>query len=321
MIVFIDWISTPNHANFNNAFFNCIELDNACCYVFDDKLQTDAIACRSARSGSGRFNRFLAVRELCRQHRGDKIIFLTYDPVLLPLTGHLGFRAMVFEHNTTPETKTTKHAIWQKLFFHRFMRLTQFPAQQSFLEGIGQKSLYVGSPLQSEKGMKLAKRRVRGPNSYFIAPSHRASLKEIVKLAKLDSNIRTVVKKTVFDRTPLPPDLVEYLIPVDRIDLTSTSENILGIIITVSSRLRGTGWFNDAVAHQLPIVISNHNAMMLYIETFPGFPYVALEQIDTANELFTQLEDPKYIVGKDMIFSHNQAVKSRFMSALAMWGW
>lgn len=238
-------------------------------YVFDEHLRNEHVSCEVAQPASSRWGRAFQVLGLAWRLRGKTTLFLTYDPLFLPLITFWRSRIAVFEHNTTPENGArSKHGVWQMLFMRRVLRLTQFPAQADVLMRMHQRVAHVGSPLCVRN---LRSTPVRG--RYFVAPSYRASLECLRRLENVLQGHTVVVKSAVArDLTQLPSSI--KLQPVDRIRLDEDHSEMSALLITVDSRIRGTGWFNDAISYGLPVVTLTPSATELFAETFPGFPFV-----------------------------------------------
>ena len=85
-MIFIDWISPPNHKNFNIAFFsNLSKESNHKIFIFSKNLIIKNINCVVKKSKDNRFWRLLDVINICKSIKNKPIFFLTYDPLFLPL--------------------------------------------------------------------------------------------------------------------------------------------------------------------------------------------------------------------------------------------
>lgn len=319
-MIFIDWISTSDHASFNRSFFSALSLTDACCYVFSKALIVSTVDCRVLESYKGRLGRALSVYKLCWKHRHDRIIFLTYDPVFLPLFSFIKPTLMVFEHNTTPEGgKWSKHAIWQRLFLRRILRMAQFPGQVEILQNLKQRVLFVGSPILP---VSLNEKKSLAPESgYFIAPSYRASLIEIDKIAPLIQGATIIVKQAVFESREAIHRSGVRIEPVEYIDLDMDDQKIHGVVITVNSRIRGTGWFNDAITRRLPIITTNNGARTLFRETFPNYPFVDLSTTTDKVTFGSQMATAKAFDPAQYVERHNELFRERFRACCKNLGW
>lgn len=320
LMIFIDWISTPDHASFNHSFFSALRLTNARCYVFSKKLIVSTVDCHVLKSHKGRLGRALGVYKLCWKHRNDRIVFLSYDPVLLPFLFFIKNIFMVFEHNTTPEGgKWSKHAIWQRLFLRRILRMAQFPGQVEILRKLKQQVIFVGSPISP---VSLSGKKSFAPGcGFFIAPSYRASLMEIDKIAPFIQGATIIVKRAVFESSEAIDRSGVRIEPVEYIDLDKDDEKIHGVVITVNSRIRGTGWFNDAITRRLPIITTNNDARILFRETFPHYPFVDLSATTDKTTFGSQMAAAKAFDPTKYVEGHNELFRERFRACCKNLDW
>lgn len=318
-MIFIDWISTPDHANFNRAFFSAIDIKDSICCVFSEKLVIDEVKCRQLKSKNTRISRALSVLRLCWKYRNEHIIFVTYDPIFLPLVIFTKNRFLVFEHNTTPETtRLSKHSVWQQIFFRNVLRMAQFQGQFEVLKELKQSTFFVGSPLLS---INLEKIYIDRSEGYYIAPSYRASLKHLNRAAQFIQGNRVVVKKIVYDtlgNLNLNRITIE---PVRHINLESDHQRMLGAIITLDSRVRGTGWFNDAIKYNIPIITANDNATYMFSEHFPNYPFINLNRIHDQSDFDQKIRETLAFNPVEYIRKHNSDFKKRFLSCCQSVGW
>lgn len=319
MLIFIDWISTPDHANFNRAFFSAVDIKDSLCCVFSEKLVIDEVKCQQFKSKNTRISRALSVLHLCWKYRNEHIIFLTYDPVFLPLVIFTKTRFLVFEHNTTPETtRLTKHSIWQQLFFRNILRMAQFRGQFEVLKELKQSTVFVGSPILSINVETINIDRSEG---YYIAPSYRASLKHLKSAAQFIQGSRVVVKKVVYDME----DNLNFngitIVPVRHINLESDHKNMLGAIITLDSRVRGTGWFNDAIKYRIPIITTNDNASYIFSEIFPNYPFIDLNKINSQSDFDKKVREALNFNPAEYVKNHNFDFKQKFIFCCQSVGW
>ena len=316
-MVFIDWISTPDHLNFNRSFFSALELVKARCYIFLPDLTNECVECVVVNDNGGRLVRLFNVLLLCWRHRGDKIVFVTYDALFLPLVRFFCSQLYLFEHNTTPEKfGWSKHVIWQRLFFRNIKRLAQFPAQSQMLEAMKQNVSFVGTPVMYQQKSDLPRRCSKG---YYLAPSWRVNISQLNLVKTYLGGSMIFVKKGVYDSVlkDFPSlEIVANIKAVDYLDIAGSFENILGVIVTVDSRIRGTGWFNDSLAYGLPIITTNSNASSLFEESFPGHPFIDITDIvdeagfDTKRNIASEFDTELYLR------KHNGCFRKRFLESL-----
>lgn len=312
MIIFIDWISTSDHRNFNRSFFYALETKAAKCIVFSEHLVIPEVECFFMTPIGGRIRRAFEIFKLVLKNRKDKIVLLTYDPIFLPLFSLLKNKILVFEHNTTPEEGLSKHLVWQKLFFHRVHRLAQFPAQHGRLLQIGNNAKYIGSPIMPVKeAINLEVKLL--PQFLFIAPSYRADLSELISYENLLSESIVLVKQAIdassFDYLPLCKFTLKRL---ERIEFFYEGREVDAAIITIKSRLRGTGWFNDCIANRTPIIITNLDAKALFEDTFPGYPYIFLSHVESTSQLSRLINHVRSFDSVEYAKTHNARIRDRF---------
>lgn len=311
-MLFIDWISPPYHRNFNSSFFSAIELKSPKCIVFSEELVVPEVECLFIARCDGRVRRAITILNLVRKNKGESIVFLTYDSLFLPLVSFLKKTVLVFEHNTTPADGWSKHLIWQKLFFGRIHRMAQFPAQYDRLLRIGHNVTYIGSPIMPVKTLKRSENKSSAP-LLFIAPSQRAVISELDRYADLLADSTIYAKKTA-RALPLYVQssrrfTVRY---VDNIDFYHDGLIADATIITVQSRLRGSGWFNDSISNRIPIIITSPDMQVLFAETFTGHPFVSLDCIETQNKLVQLLNQVRLFDSEGYVNSHNAHLCARF---------
>jgi hypothetical protein len=308
-MIFIDWISTPYHVNFNKSLFSALELKHALCYVFHQKLVINQVECQYIDMKSSRIYRTLEVVKLCWRHKKEKIVFVTYDPLFLPIFLIFKLDLIVYEHNTVPEKiNINKHVIWQRLLFWKVKRMAQFKGQVSVLKALKQNVCFVGSPIlppnqeYKVKGIKC---------KYYIAPSYRANLDNIETIIPfLEKNKKIVVKTAVWKSSNIKS---KHITHIEHIDLDGDYTNICGVIITVTSRTRGTGWFNDAITFGLPIIVANKEAVTLFIENFPGYPFIDVSCPITKESLSSKLLEIREFNSQIYIEKHNSNFKKNFL--------
>ena len=318
-MIFIDWISTKDHINFNRAFFFSLNVNNSCCFIFSKELIVDEIRCILIKHKNGRIARTLSIIQLCWRYRNDQIVFVTYDPVFLPIIFFIKKKIIVFEHNTTPEeAKLSKHFIWQKLFFRNIFRMAQFHGQLEILEKLTRHTAFVGTPLTLADRSSV---NINQSKKYFIAPSYRASLRYLERAVPFIQGSRLVIKKSVYKKDIKSQCSGIFIDPVNRINLEEDYSNILGVIITVDSKVRGTGWFNDAIKYGIPVIITNVNANKIFKELFPGYPYINLVEINCQSLFNIKMREAINFNATSYVTKHNSDFKKRFAICCELAGW
>jgi hypothetical protein len=272
------------------------------------------------RQSTGRIGQAIKILKVVWENRRDTVVLLSYDPLLMPLVSLLKKKILVFEHNTTPRKGLSKHLVWQKLFFGRVHRMAQFPGQYDRLLRIVNNTTYIGSPVFPVK--TLVQDRCKSMRPYlFIVPSYRAVMSELNRYAHLLHGSIILAKKTVGSASIEVESSCSFTIQyIDRIEFCYGERMADAVIITVQSSIRGTGWFNDSISNRTPIVIINKDAKVLFEETFPGYPFIFLdniESLDRLDQLLNQLirfDSPAYAR------SHNASIRTRFFDMCSALG-
>lgn len=316
-MIFIDWISTPDHRNFNRAFFSALALKNLSCVVFSERLVIPEVECLLMSPCSGRVSQALRILKLVWKNRRESIALLTYDPLFVPIASMLKKDLLVFEHNTTPRKGLSKHLVWQVLFFGRIRRMAQFPAQHDRLLRIGNNTTYIGSPILPMKSLVETKKKPSMP-FLFIAPSFRAVISELNRYDNLLGGATILVKKAVGTMSIETQNHQNFAIQYhDRIEFCHEGRRVDAVIITVQSRLRGTGWFNDSISNRTPIIITNPNTKVLFEESFPGYPFIALDNVEDSDQLEHLLDQVRIFDSMAYANSHNSHIRARFLDMCA----
>lgn len=317
-LIVIDWISTPDHRLFNRAFFGCLQLNKTNCYVFAKELMIPEVRCLYLKSSDNRFGRLLSIIRLIRTLKNKKILFLTYDPLLLPIITLFKRELYVYEHNTTPEYGLSKHFLFQKLFFsRRIVRLCQYLPQLERLSEITSSAVYLGSPV------RLFKKHIFGepdsawaPTGVHLAPSYRADLSAIEKFSELFKETTIIAKNAVaYTINNSSHDKIKWKF-LKRVDFIYEGLEVDSVLVSVSSSLRGTGWFNDAIGYNVPIIIFNKDTKSLFTETFPGFPFVFVDSSLTKKEMLSMLENIRKYDVASYVIENNSLISDRFTKAL-----
>ena len=305
-MIFIDWISPPNHASFNKAFFQSIKIEDPTFVAFHDELRISDVNCHIISSANGRLRRFVEVVKTIRRYSSEQIFLLSYDPLLVPLL--MFFKSemvFVFEHNTTPSDDAYLKILFQFLLYRRLFRFAQFPGQQRQLQRFSKHSAYLGSPLRLSNGHQ---RKINASDELtFIYPSPRADISELLAVASDLRDYKIIVKrefvKDALDKLP------ENVMVIDRINLEDYSKTSLVFLIAIETEIRGSGWFNEAVAYNAIIVHLNDVSSNLFSETFPNFQSYHIEAFKTTLQM-GNIEKPHF--SKRHISDHNLALSERF---------
>jgi hypothetical protein len=311
-MIFIDWISTPDHRNFNRSFFTALQLKSATCLVFSERLIIPEVKCLLMTPVNGRLRHALRILRYIWENRKKPVILLSYDPLFAPFASIFKKDILVFEHNTTPQNGLSKHLVWQKLFFGRVRRMAQFPAQYARLLKIGNNATYIGSPILP---MKISAQKKRAPSTpyMFLAPSYRANILELERYSELLNGAMILTKKSVGVTSTEVHSVSNLAIQyMDRVEFCHDGRMVDAVIITVQSRVRGTGWFNDSISNQTPIVIIDPDTEALFMETFPGYPFISLGGIENPVQFEQLLEQVRRFDSMTYAKSHNALIRARF---------
>jgi len=314
-MIVIDWISTPNHRNFNRAFFGAIKQQITSCLVFSEKLVIPEVRCELLEASETRFRKALYILKLILVYRNSNILLLTYDPLFLPLMLLIKRQIIVFEHNTTPEEGSWVKVLWQRMLYRKVRRLAQFPGQYERLATLGQNVTYIGSPLQ-KIDMKYSVRGSSSNSNVYAAPSCRADVELVYKYAHLFAGSEIVVKRLSGGKSDTSESLSVKLTSVDRIEFQYSGKPLDAILVTVDSSIRGTGWFNEAISNNIPIVILNPKALQLFIETFPKYPFVDIANLNGSNDFKKELKAIEMISKYNYVCKHNSMINKRFVRVI-----
>ena len=313
-MIFIDWISPPNHKSFNIAFFsNLSKKRNHKIFIFSKSLLIKNINCVVKKSKNNRFWRLLDVINICKSIRNKPIFFLTYDPIFLPLIWLFTKKIYTYEHNTVPEKIINKHAIFQFIFFKKITRYAQFKGQRNFLLKLKQNVIYLGSPLLN---LKLGEKKTL--DKYFIHPNTKADLNLYFPKKKLHifNNYKIYCKNILLNKKLIQKNYLKKIFFVKHIKLDGYEQNILGIIISTNSYIRGSGWFNEAISRNIPIIILNKKTRKLFIETFPNYPHIFLDNIKNDSHLKNEIKKIKQFKSKKYLIKHNRKFRDLLESQI-----
>jgi hypothetical protein len=314
-VIFIDWISTKEHRSFNDSLFWALQLKGQRVYVFGDVMRVAGQDNQVLPARGGRLARAWDVLKICWHQRREPIFLLTYDAMLFPVLQLFCSRLYVYEHNTTPEGALyRKHAIWQRTLFLRVTRFAQFRMQHEILQRIGQKSVFIGSPLPEKAPLP------RLTPALYIAPSDRVEISELMKLKPFIGDTEVILRKYRFT----PQQLVEIkrdinITVVDYIDTERCLPLTKAFLICLAGGARGSGWFNDGIRYGIPLIITDKSVQQVFEDTFPGYPYIPLDQMTSAADLEEALDRISAFDSRNYIEMHNAGLRGAFEDAVASW--
>lgn len=311
-MIFVDWISPPNHKLFNIAFFsNLSKKHNHKIFIFSKYLVIKNIKCVVKKSRDNRFWRLLDIINICISIRNKPVFFLTYDPLFLPLIKLFTKKIYTYEHNTVPEKMIDKHAIFQSIFFKNITRYAQFKGQRNFLLRLKQNVIYLGSPL-----FNLRFKKKESLKNYFIYPNNNKILNLKKKKLQIFNNYKIYCKNVLSNKKLIKQNFPKNILFVNHLKLDGYEKNILGIIISQNSYIRGSGWFNEGISRNIPIIILNKKTRKLFIQTFPNYPHIFLDNIKNENHLKNEIKKIKQFKSKKYLINHNKKFKHLLKSQI-----
>ena len=316
-VIFIDWISPTNHRTFNNSLFQCIGWKNTEYFIFNESLRVQSQINRVVKSKSNRYHRAAAVIRLILNNKKKKIILITYDPIFVIFARLITNQLYTIEHNTTPEPpRYLKHAVWQRLFLRWLKRLALFHEQVSVLKLLKQNFAYIGSPIplyKSNDGQRISREK-----KYFLSPSYRSDLKDLTQLKHLFFQTPLFVKATSEKAlTEIELDGVEVQL-CNFVDLEKEKGFIKAIIISGDTGVRLSGWINESLGYNIPILAANTEIENAIQKNFPDFRFLRGSEIKKGRDVDEILEWVLQGSNDEKILENNIMVAQRFSSALGI---
>ena len=301
-MIFIDWWSPRGHIWFNKSLFKILGLKKQKLYIFDEKLtlKNQEVVCFNIKS---RFLRFLKILKICISNRNKKVIFLTYDPIFIPILNILSFKIFLMEHNTVPETKN-KHYFFQKIFFREQKRLCLTIKQKELLKKITPNAGYVGVPLH------VFDEKLKFSGMDLFIPSLRYDVNAIQELVDKNANFKFHIK----DSKKLTSSLRETsnLIIHKRINLKEISCNVGAMLYALPSSARFSGWYNEAIVYKLPIIFLSEDMNDAFQSQFCPYPSIFSKQ-KLNNETIKDLKNKANIINSlDFIQKNNISFRTKF---------
>jgi hypothetical protein len=319
-MVFIDWISTPAHKVFNQGLFFSLNRKNLPLYIYSEELTIPEQLSIYRAASSNRVLRALSVLKTCYKHRRQPIFLLTYDPLVLPLAVFFCRAIFVFEHNTTPEGKTFfKHALWQRLFLRGVTRFAQSLGQFATLRELGQRVVFLGSPLLECRPLKGG-----ALSPLLVAPSNRLEVAELSRFAAAFLGYPIIVRASAVKSADAIFDGRLRITPVDWIHVDSHLANAKAIVVTATSGVRVSGWFNEAIRYCIPLVITSQSAQHLFENIYPGYPYLRAQELEDSADLNTKatnMQKELLRIGPEYVARYNESLRRRCFQAMEKAGW
>lgn len=308
-LIVIDWWSPNPHAEFNKNFYSFLK-NASKVYVFNDALASSDFKNVILKTPSNRFMRALSVIKICWKHRKHRLIFTSYDDLFLPLIQIFSKKIFCYEHNTTPEyISKNKHAIWQRITFHRIIRLCQSKSQHKVLKEMRQKSFWIGLPISQK--VNLPK---KSSSPVFIFCSEQFSASEVKLLtphlygkvlAKKSLNLNDNINNNNFQ--------IELL---DWIEIPTHFLNAEAIVVSIKSSVRGTGWYNEAIAYGIPIIISTADQQVVFESTYPDYPFIKGDSLKSKEDLINKIKNLKNYDNTAYIKNYTKDLQSRLDNVL-----
>ena len=293
---------------FNDAFFETIALDEYEFASFSPILVDGRSQNSVLWDDVGRFRQFLRIVGYCFKNRNSVFLFLTYDPLLLPVISIFCKSVMVVEHNTTPECNAfSKHAVWQRLTFCGVLRLAQYKQQYARLIQLGQRVSYLGSPINSFD----ISNNISKPNIIFIGSRH-LTWDEVNEISKKFNQPKLVLRqKTRIDvclRSHISDFDIEFKV---RVDLDYIKNFVKAIYVNFDTQVRGSGWFNDAISMNIPLVLGSRNTKEIFNRNFPYHDFFDLNSSENLDNWVakTFIQSTVY---KSRVQKHNRLIRKRF---------
>ena len=309
-MIVIDWWSPEPHAQFNRNFYPLL-IGVSEIYVFNSALSTSCGKSIVKKGSKNRILRALSVLKICWNHRHSKIMFTSYDDIFLPLTQLFVKSIFCYEHNTTPEFPTrNKHAIWQKLTFYRIWRLCQSVSQLNILREMGQRAVWLGLPIS--KAVNLT---INAVEPVFMFCSEQFSGREAESLIPLLYG-KIIAKKSLglIGEIRIPEHLqIDF---VDRITIPADFLTTEAMVIALDSSVRGTGWYNEAIAFGIPIIITSVGQQNVFETTYPGYPFIRGNTLTSMDDLKTRIANIKSFDHANYVKDYMKDIRLRLESII-----
>ena len=309
---FIDWLSPKAHFNFNSAFIARLgDLVSPTYHVFDKSLSLPQVTNVLHDGCGGRIKRAIMVAQLILKYRHDRIVLLTYDPIFIVFFRLIAFRSFVIEHNTTPEQpRFWKHALWQLMFTRGLKRLALSVGQVNVLTKLKQCVMYIGTPLNNGKFVSSCHDLSA---DYFLCPSYRSSRVDLDNISPLIRGSALMIKNGTDLNSELFMSNEIIVRRVGDIDFESESYNIRAILISSPNSIRLSGWIQEGIERNIPLIACNSFVDSAIAENFPSFSFVRLDDIARFCRNGKKSDCKKRY--EEKIDEHNRLFRERVISA------
>jgi len=308
-MILIDWWSPKPHLEFNKNLYKFMSDVNQL-YIFDSHLKGLEDKCILKKNYKSRFLRAFSVINICLKHRKEKIFFISYDVLFIPIIQVFAKKIFCYEHNTTPESlELNKHALWQRLTFFNIKRLCQSLSQKNQLDKINQKSYWVGLPVsETERLIKEYREKV------FVFVSERLNANDAKKIVPHLYG-KLLVKKSIkdFNELNIPMEIKVYR--KEKINIPEDFNNAEALIIAINSNIRGTGWYIEALKYGVPIIITSKKQAKVFESTYPGYPFISTDDINSKSCLKDRIRVLREFDNQTYVENYMIDFKNRLMSA------
>ena len=315
-LVIIDWLSPSTHENFNRSFIEALSGSFQRMYVYEKFPSLNDPRVTELKRPHSRWQHAMQILTLvAKDHSNDPVLLLSYDQKFIPLFRPFFKRILAFEHNTTPEAGALKNVLWQATFTRSLRRLAQFPQQQERLSDLKQRVRYLGSPL-SHSSQKLTTATSDSP--IFLLPSARSDPMALVPFLTLFEGT-TLVSKAASES--FIESALQARVRVDVRKSLEFHENgfaVSGVIVTVPSPIRGSGWVNDAIGNAIPVISTTEASTEIISRTFPGLEFIQLHGNVNREAFRDTLRNARQQDHSALIEANNRSFQSALEEELAM---
>lgn len=317
-LVIIDWFSPAAHENFNRSFIEAISGSFKRMYVFEKYRSIEGSRVVELPRPRSRWQNAIKVRDLvARVHANDPVLLLSYDAKYIPLLWPHYRRLLAYEHNTTPEVGS-KQALWQWVCTRSLRRLAQFPQQEERLSNLKQSVRYVGSPL-SQLTPRLDARPLNPP--VFLLPSVRSDTAALIPFLGFFEGATLVCKAADEDFVKLARNAGVKIDLRARLEFRENGVMVNGVIVSVPSSIRGSGWVNDAIGYGVPVIATTEASTNIIKRTFPDLEFVELATIAHKEAFCTALNGARQQEFPVQIRANNRAFRYGLEEELSMLSW
>jgi len=317
-LIIIDWFSPSAHENFNRSFITALSGSFQRMYVFEKYQSIKDPRVIEISSPSSRWKLAMRVLTLvAKEHPNSPVLLLSYDDKFIPLFRPFFRRILAFEHNTTPEEGALKNVLWQGTLTRSLRRLAQFPQQQQRLSHLKQNARYLGSPLS--RLSRNSPSTISEPR-IFLLPSARSDPMALIPFFKFFEGT-TLATKTASESFIQRAHQAGVKVDVRKnLEFNENGSAVSGVIVSVPSSIRGSGWVNDAIGHSTPIISTTEDATDIIGRTFPGLGFIQLHKKMSKETFNAAVRNARQQDYDALIAANNELLKAALEEELAMLG-